>query len=281
MQVTWQIFEADGQIVEAQFFAPDGKSDRLILMCSGFPGMGGTRFEQRHAAAFAQMGHTVGVIKHAGTRLDVPDSAYMVNNAARLMQARQNGEKHLGGGPSTLKAWLNEPRIILNALRDAFPRIDVIGNSFGAVSALWSLTREDAPLDKIRNLLFLAGAQGVDTDPMTGIMRIWNPAFLSAPVIWEKITLDTPLSINLSLKEAYGEIAQKAGALPDTIAITYIVVTADELLKVSDTEAFRTTVMGGRGTVVLDQLDRAYPAHGLLAHDTPDYPTEKLMEYLK
>jgi hypothetical protein len=241
--------------------------------------MGGTRFEQRHAAALAQLGHTVGVIKHAGTRLDVPDAPFMVNNAARLMQARQKGEKHLGGGPSTLKAWLNEPRIILNALRDAFPRIDVIGNSFGAIAALWSLIQQDAPLEKIKTLLLMAGAQGLPDDPAGVLIRVWNLALLSAPVIWDKITLDPPLSIIATMKEAYGEIAAKAGALPQSIHLEYLVAAQDELLKLSDTEKFDDKIMGGRGDITIAD-DRAYPAHGLLAHDTPDYPTEELLKLL-
>jgi hypothetical protein len=170
---------------------------------------------------------------------------------------------------------------VLNQLRNAFDRIDVIGNSFGAVSALWSLVQPGAPVEKIGTLFLLAGAQGVDTDPMQGIMRIWNPAFLSAPVIWEKIELDSPISINQTLREAYADIAARAANLPESITIKYMVVTADELLKVSDSEHFRDKIMKGRGEIILNQTDRAYPAHGLLAHDTPDLTSEKLMEYLQ
>ncbi len=281
MHVSWQTFEHAGQIVEAQFFAPHTKSDRLILMCSGFPGLGATRFEQRHAAAIVEYGATLGVIKHAGTRLDSPDAPFTVNNAARLMKARQKGETHLGGGPSTMAAWLKEPQIVLDALRNAFARIDIIGNSFGAVAALWSLTQEDAPLDKIQSLLLYAGAQGVDTDPMQGIMRVWNPMFLAAPAIAERIEIDAPMTASMTMKDAYAHIAAKSGDLPAHINLKYLVVTADEILKVSDSEDFRDTVMKGRGEIILNTTCRAYPAHGLLAHDTPDYPTEKLMELLQ
>lgn len=281
MHVTWQKFHEGDQIVEVQFFAPDAPSRRLILFCPGFPGRGGTIFEQRHAAALAQFkGHTVGVIKHAGTRIDGPDAPYMINNAARLMEARQKGEKYLGGGPSTVANWLKEPLIVLNALRDAFAHIDVIGNSFGAVSALWSLVQEGAPRDKIKTLLLYAGAQGVDDNPMTGIMRIWNPMFLAAPAIWEKVTLDEPLSICATMKDAYAMIAEKAPKLPQNIDLKYLVVKNDEILKMADTEAFRTKIMQGRGDIVVDETGCAHPAYGFLAHDTPDYPTEKLMELL-
>lgn len=281
MQVTWKKFQKDGQTVEVQFFAPESLSHKFVLMCSGFPGMGATRFEQRHAAALAENGITVGVIKHAGTRLDAPDAAFMVNNAARLMEARQKGETHLGGGPSTMAAWLKEPQIVLDALRNAFARIDIIGNSFGAVAALWSLTQEDAPLDKIQSLLLYAGAQGVDTDPIQGIMRVWNPMFLAAPAIAERIEIDAPMTASMTMKDAYAHIAAKSGDLPAHINLKYLVVTGDEILKVSDSEDFRDTVMKGRGEIVLNTTCRAYPAHGLLAHDTPDYPTEKLMELLQ
>jgi hypothetical protein len=281
MQVTWQKFHEGGQTVEVQFFAPESPSHRLILFCPGFPGRGGTMFEQRHAAALAQFrGHTVGIIKHAGTRLDGPDAPFMVNNAGRLLEARQKGEKHLGGGPSTVANWLKEPLIVLDKLRDAFSHIDVIGNSFGAVSALWSLIQPSAPVDKIKTLMLYAGAQGVDSDPFTGIMRVWNPVYLSTPAIWEKVTLDEPMSINATMKQAYADIAEKAGHLPHGMEIQYVVVDNDEILNPADTEAFKHHVMGGRGHIHIAG-DRAYPAYGIMAHDTPDFPTEKLMELLK
>lgn len=281
MQLTWQKFHQDGQTVEVQFFAPESRSDRLVLFCPGFPGRGATLFEQRHATALAQAGMTVAVIKHAGTRLDGPDAPFMVNNAVRLMEGRAAGDRHLGGGPSTVAHWLKEPQIVLNALRDAFARIDIIGNSFGAVSALWSLIQSDAPLAKIKTLLLYAGAQGVDSDPVNGIMRVWNPMFLAAPALAEKIEIDAPMSVNQTMKNAYADIAAKAGTLPAHIDIRYLVVTGDEILKVADSEHFRDQIMQDRGDIVLDTIDRAYPAHGLLAHDTPDYPTEKLMELLQ
>lgn len=280
MQVTWQKFHEGGQIVEVQFYAPEKPSSKLILMCAGFPGMGGTRFEQRHAAALCEFkGHTVGIIKHAGTRLDVPDAPFMVNNAARLMEARKQGEKHLGGGPSTAAHWLKEPLIVLDKLRDAFTHIDIIGNSFGAVSAFWSLIQAGAPVDKIKNLVLLAGGQGVDSDPYTGIMRIWNPLFLSVPAIWERVSLDEPQSIFDTMKQAYDDIATHAGKLPHSMNIHYLVVENDELLRNSDTEHFKQHVMGGRGHIHI-LGDNAYPTYGLLAHDTPDLTTEKLMEFL-
>lgn len=280
MRVEWQTFTGGHQTVEAQFYFPTAPSDRLVLMCSGFPGAGATRFEQRHAAALAESGYTLCVIKHAGIRTDGPDAPFMINNAMRLHQARQKNETHLGGGPSTIQAWLNEPFIILDQLRHAFKRIDVIGNSFGAVAALWSLIKPGAPIDKIRTLLLYAGAQGVDSDPVQGIMRIWNPMFLSAPVITDKITLDSPASVSAGLKQAYADIAAKAKSLPASITLKYLVVAQDELLKFSDTQAFKNDVMGGRGEIIVDDLDKAYPAQGLLAHDTPDYPSDMLMELL-
>lgn len=281
MQVSWQTFESDGQTVEVQFYAPEAPSGRLLLFCPGFPGRGGTMFEQRHAAALADAGYTVGVIKNAGTRIDGPDAPFMINNASRLMKARKGGETHLGGGPSTVAKWLNEPFIVLDALRNAFARIDVIGNSFGAVSALWSLVQPGAPLDKVHTLLMLAGAQGVDNNPATGIMRIWNPIFLATPAIWEKITLDDPMSISNTMKAAYREIAEKAGKLPQSLNMVSLAVKHDEILKVADAQAFHDSVMQGRGRVVIDDIDRAYPAYGIMAHDTPDYPTEKLMEHFQ
>ncbi len=52
MKVTWHKFDG----VEAQVFEPDAGSSAAILFCPGFPGMGATIFEQRHAAALVEEG---------------------------------------------------------------------------------------------------------------------------------------------------------------------------------------------------------------------------------
>ncbi len=67
--------------------------------------------------------------------------------------------------------------------------------------------------------------------------------------------------------------------LTDRIRLKYLVVTRDELLHLSDTEEFQAAI-GGCGEIVIDDIDQGYPDHGLLAHDMPDYPTEKLLEIM-
>ncbi|NBX65652.1 MAG: hypothetical protein EBQ96_01485 [Proteobacteria bacterium] len=280
MRVEWHIFREDGQVVEAQIWEPDTPSRKLVLFCPGFPGRGGTMFEQRHAAAFVEHGHTVCVIKHAGTRFDGADAPFMINNGARLMKARKEGHSHVGGGPSTISAWLNEPLIALKKLEKNFSHIDVIGNSFGALSALQMVLDERAPVDNIKSLLLLAGAQGVDEDPFNGIMRLWTPVTLSLPVIWEKIELDNAVSICSVLKDTYAQIAARGRDMPKHINLSYLVVENDEILRLSDTEDFKHKIMGGRGHILLDKDSCAYPSFGLMAHDTPDLTTEKLMEIL-
>jgi len=254
-----------------------GKSSLFSLLAGRLPADGG---DVEIPPSWLLPGGMAGV-GQGMPETDDPATEFVLQGDGRLMKARQKGETHLGGGPSTMAAWLKEPQIVLDALRNAFARIDIIGNSFGAVAALWSLTQEDAPLDKIQSLLLYAGAQGVDTDPMQGIMRVWNPMFLAAPAIAERIEIDAPMTASMTMKDAYAHIAAKSGDLPAHINLKYLVVTADEILKVSDSEDFRDTVMKGRGEIILNTTCRAYPAHGLLAHDTPDYPTEKLMELLQ
>lgn len=281
VRLTWQTFDGAGQNVEAQLWqsttAP--QATRLVLFCPGFPGAGAGHFEQRHAAALAHSGADILVIKHAGTRLDTPFAPAVVNNAQRLFEGRKHGHTHLGGGPSTAAQWLREPLIVLQALAHRYARIDMIGNSFGAVSALWSLCQPQAPLDRVGTLLLYAGAQGVDDgNPVIGIMRVWHPMLLANPMIAERVSLDPPQAIHDTMQAAYAEIAAKAPYLPHSISVTSLVVAADEILKRSDAEAFHALL--GRGQIVDDTLDRAYPTANLLAHDTPDYTTEKLMELL-
>ncbi|HEY8964241.1 MAG TPA: hypothetical protein VIN59_07255 [Alphaproteobacteria bacterium] len=278
MHVHWQTFEQDGQTVEAQVFHPDAPSQKLVLFCPGFPGLGAGMFEQRHAAELVEHGFDVVVIKHAGTRLDNPLTPSAVNNAARLAQGRKNKETHLGGGPSTLVKWLREPAIALQTLHVNYADIVVIGNSFGAVSALWSLTIGGAPTANIRTLLLMAGAQGLDNGP-TGIMSIWQPTALSNPFIASVVTLDSPQSIHDTLKNAYADIADKAASLPDHIVLKYLCVTADEILPRRFTDDFRAH-LNNRGEIIMDDIDQAHPECAMRAHDTPDYPTDKLLELL-
>lgn len=278
MRVHWQKFEQGGQIVETQMFRSDAPVKKLVLFCPGFPGLGASMFEQRHAGELVRQGYDVAVIKHAGTRLDNPLSPATVNNAQRLADARKDGDTHLGGGPSTMVHWLNEPLIVLQNLHVNYAEILVIGNSFGAVSALWSLCQGEAPLQHVTKLLCYAGAQGVDNGA-EGVMSIWQPIYLENPLFWNFVTLDSPQSIHDTLKAAYAYIADYAPKLPETIDIQYLVVERDEILPLRFTQDFKAH-MGGRGTIVMDDIDVAYPAYNMRAHDTPDYPTDKLLELL-
>lgn len=275
MRVDWDILRHDGRSCEAQVWAPDAGSERAILFCSGFPGRGATIFEQRHATALVEAGYTLVVIRHAGTRLEGPDAPFMINNAARL----RRGDGYIGGAPSSVADWLWEPYTALGAISPRYKDVRVIGNSFGAVSMLWSMTRAGATLKDVRMALCYAGAQGIDADPVGGIMRVWNPVFLANPVIAEKVAIDDPMSISNTMREAYRDIPDKVRNLPATIALKYLVVDSDEILNPADTQAFIDVT--GRGEMHLSHVDKAYPAFGLLAHDTPDFPTHKLLELLQ
>jgi pimeloyl-ACP methyl ester carboxylesterase len=276
MKVNWAIFDG----VETQVFEPEGGSSSAILFCPGCPGMGGTVFEQRHAAALVAEGYSVYVIKHKGTRLSGAMAPVMVNNAGRLMQGRKKGETHLGGGAAMMDEWMVEPLALLNALDPLFSHIHVIGNSFGALSALWSLTHESAAIGKVRSVLLYAGAQGVDDGSEDSIMRIWQPAFLMVPRLTDKVTLNDPFDVVATLKQVYGALPARAKNLPVDIAITYLVVERDEILRLADTEKFKAAI-GGRGKIVIDTVDHAWPLDGLLAHDTPNYKTEDLLELIR
>jgi pimeloyl-ACP methyl ester carboxylesterase len=281
MKVEWTVFKHGGRVVEGQVFEPNTTSRKLILFCPGFPGAGATVFEQRHAASLVDAGYTLVVLKHNGTRLQGPQAPQMINNASRLMQARVNGETHLGGGPSTAGDWLLEPLTALGILADKFDDIHIIGNSFGALSSMWSLTMPDAPVEKVRTLLLMAGAQGFHGGGNPAdVMRIWRPEFVSVARITEKVTLNAPDQVVADIRECYQELPIRIKDLTTDIKLKYLVVSHDELLHLSDTEEFQAAI-GGRGEVFIDDIDKAYPDHGLIAHDMPDYPTEKLLEILQ
>lgn len=276
MKVSWHSFDG----AEAQAFEPEAGANKAVLFCPGFPGMGGTVFEQRHAAALVEEGFAVYVLKHKGTKLSGAAAPVIVNNAGRLAQGRKKNETHLGGGPATITDWLLEPLKALHALHTAYDAIHVIGNSFGALSSLWSLTEEDAPVAKVRSLLLYAGAQGID-DGEYGIMRIWKPEYLMVSRITDKVTLNDPFDVVQTLGKVYADLpARVKERLAPGIALRYLVVERDELLNVADTKAFQTAI-GGRGEIVIDTVDHAWPDAGLLAHDTPNYTTEDLLALIR
>lgn len=276
MKVSWEKFDG----VEAQVFQPAAGTRAVILFCPGFPGMGGTVFEQRHAAALVAEGYAVYVIKHKGTKLSGAMAPVLVNNAARIMQGRKADEKFIGGEPATIEDWLEEPLKALEVLHTAYDRIHVIGNSFGALAALWSMTQEGAQISKVKSLLLYAGAQGVDDGTEDGIMRVWQPEFLMASRITDKVALNDPFDVVARLGKTYRSLPERVKGLPAHIDITYLVVDRDEILRRSDTQAFQAAI-GGRGKMVIDTVDHAWPEHGLLAHDTPNYITEDLLALIR
>lgn len=281
MRVHWTVFEDGDNHVEAQIWEPEQVIDKVILFCPGFPGMGAPHFEQRHVATLAQEGYAIVVLRHCGTRLDSPTAPAMVNNGARLRHGRQNNQTHLGGAPSTVEYWLSEPLIALKTLTNIYQHIYVLGNSFGALSSLWSLTTPGAPLDKVRQLILVAGAQGViSEDPAQDIMRIWKPEYLTVSKITDKVSLDAPENTVSTLKNCYEALPERTWLLPPEIKMTYLVVTKDELMNRGDSERFQA-VIGRRGAIVMDDIDQPYYEHGLMAHDMPDYPTEKLLALIK
>lgn len=283
MKISWQTFtDSDGRRVEAQVFSPEIQSTECILFCPGFPGAGATLFEQRHAATLVHEGYTLVVLRHAGIRLDGPAGPFMVNNAHRLMLARRKGEKLIGGdSPATMDTWLMEPYVAFKNLSEKFLHIHVIGNSFGALAAMWSLTEGGVNHAHLKSLLLMAGAQGVaDMTPMS-IMRIWLPQFIELPHVTDKVSLEPAVQVNATLRHVYDVLPERVKTkLPDTIPLTYLVVQNDEILKLFDTERFREAI-GGRGDIIIDEIDRAHPNHSLMAHDMPDYPTEYIIDILQ
>lgn len=281
MRVHWTVFEDDDRHVEGQIFEPEQATDKVILFCPGFPGMGAVHFEQRHVATLTQEGYAVVVLRHCGTRLDSPSAPAMVNNGARLRHGRQHGQTHLGGAPSSVAYWLEEPLIALKTLVNVYDNIYIFGNSFGALSSMWSLTAQNAPVDKIRHLVLVAGAQGVITDdPETDIMRIWKAEYMTVPRITDKVSLLSVEDDVLTLRNAYQQMPERMQNLPGSIKLSCITVSQDEILKIGDTERFKAAI-GGRGQIITDNLDKPYYDYNLMAHDMPDYPTERFLDLLK
>lgn len=272
----WQIFDG----VEVQVFKPVMPSREAILFCPGFPGAGAALFENAQAQNIVNAGYSLYVIHHKGTRTDAPQmSEFSINNADRLAQAMEKGEKHLGGGAATMDELLIEPLPVLKRLCNAFKAVHVIGNSFGALSALWSLTEKYAPRDKIGALILLAGAQGIDDGSEDCIMRIWKKEFIEKPVVAMQLDMPNTDAAIASIQRTYKELPGRVmEGLSEHIRLTYITIKADELLKVSDTMAFRAAI-GGRGDMVIDAEEKGNDTFG--AHYTPNLKTEDLLQLVR
>jgi pimeloyl-ACP methyl ester carboxylesterase len=277
MIVEWQKFGW----VEVQVFKPVTPSKKAVLFCPGFPGAGASVFEQRHAGALTQEGFAVYVIHHKGTKLDNGFTPMMVNNSARLQEAYRNDEKHLGGGKADIAEWMIEPLEVLKTIGQEFDDIRVIGNSFGAVSALWSLTDESAPIEKVTSILLYAGAQAtIDSVHEQSVMRYWTDDAPTLPHVVQKIEFDTNKPFASVLHEVYAALPERVMLrIPEAVKLTYLVVEKDEIIPATDTDNFKAAI-GGRGEIVMDTVDHGWPEAGLLAHDTPNYKTEDLLKLL-
>jgi pimeloyl-ACP methyl ester carboxylesterase len=277
VRVSWQKFAS----TEVQVFELEKPFQKVILFCSGLPGMGATVFEQRHAGALCDSGYGLLVIKHKGAKLTGAFAPAFVNNASRLFEGRAKQETHLGGGAATIDEWLDEPIHVLDVIADKFEEIHMIGNSFGAISALYALTRENTKLSSIKTVLLMAGAQGtwVDGNPLS-IARIWNASYLELPHITQKVDILDPNGACKRLRDVYLELPYKVKALPEHMKLIYLVVEKDEILRLSDTQSFQNAI-GGRGEIVLETQSHAWPEAGLIAHDMPNYKTEDLIQLIQ
>ncbi len=277
MKVTWQKFGW----VEAQLFKADVATHGAILFCPGFPGMGAAIFEQRHASALTHEGYDVYVIHHKGTRTDRAMSAASINNGKRIQDAWERGETHLGGGAVTMDELIAEPVPVLQELAAQYESIHVVGNSFGALSSLWCLTEEGAPVNKIKSLVLLAGAQGVDDgSEMCAMNRVWKKEFLEFPRITDQLDVKDTDGAIVTLRKVYRELPERVSKrLPEAIPMTYVVVEKDEILKLSDTESFQKAI-GGRGIIVMEQ-DEGWPAYGITPHYTANLRTSKILKWIR
>jgi len=277
VKVAWQ----KTRWAEAQVFEPEAGAREAIVFCPGFPGMGAAIFEQRHAAALVAEGYAVYVIHHKGTRLNRALSASSVNNGWRWQQALEAGETHLGGGPVRMEELLDEPQGVLKDMEGLYESIHVVGNSFGALAALKSLTEEGAAIDSVRSIVLLAGAQGVDDGTDECVMnRVWKAAYMELPAITDQIEVaDTQNAIE-TLRDIYNALPGRVlKNLPESIPLFYVVVEKDEILRLQDTLDFQKAIEG-RGEIIMD-YDEGWPSHGLTPHYTANYRTSSLLKLIR
>ncbi len=149
------------------YFPNQNANGEVIIFTPGFPGGNAGRFEQRYAKAIVDAGYAFITTRHNGTSLtNGKTSAEILNSPKRMDLAAKTGEHHIGGtreeGHSP-REMIDEPIPVLLALKDAFKKIHLMGQSMGVSSnynAITELENHPEITEKIGNIVGIAGYVG-------------------------------------------------------------------------------------------------------------------------
>ncbi|MBX9666009.1 MAG: hypothetical protein K2X93_00265 [Candidatus Obscuribacterales bacterium] len=272
---------ANGSI-EGKLHLPVAKTVRLVIFEPGFPGGSSTDFETHRLPAFLAAGYAIFTVRHNGSLLTGAHSDYYICCPPRQEKAKDDGQEALGDRDAyTIKDWLVEPLIAMEALCPAFSEVILMGHSFGSlaiVSSIKELCLKRSPLiNKVKRIVSLAGATGRLRSDKDAILSQWGE-YLETDWARERVSLGEP-SINLfHLRTAYGSIHKWKDCQPPSADFIFVHPwgdtedSTDEYI--STQEPLDLIVSLGKGTLVIDKTQQSDTETGALAHDMAALTTD-------
>lgn len=280
----WKHFTSEGRKAAGRLIHPSAPCGDLVLFCPGFPGGGATLFEQRFVDRLLDEEYSVCVLRHNGTRLDTPEGQWMLNSEQFSKAIPFHDGAFIGGQPSSVREWIEEPLTAIEAMGAEFSEIVVVGHSFGSVTALHSLCglHESGSrlIDRVRKVLLLAPAVGLLRDRDDDVMdTLWVDPFITSDFVTSRVALNSCDEIKQDLRTVYGSLAARAADLPERMSKLFVHVERDEYIRRDDVEEFARFI-DKDSRFFIDKFDRHDPRLGIDAHDMPHFPEQILIDMI-
>lgn len=281
----WKHLASGSSRAEGRLILAPRESGDLILFCPGFPGGGATLFEQRYAEILQKEEYSLFTLRHNGTRLDTDVADFMLNRRQFPKAVPFHDGDYIGGASSSIAEWVTEPQTVLETLGAEYTNITVIGHSFGAVAALYSLINLNNAshriLERINRCILLAPAVGLLREYDDDVMdTLWHPEFIASEIVTERVALNAPESILQDLRNAYVSLRDGAKQLPTGMKKIFVHVERDEYVRYQDVEEFANYI-DPDSIFMVDKFERRDPRHGLDAHDMPNFPQQSLLDLIE
>lgn len=280
----WKHFTSEGRKAAGRLIHPSAPCGDLVLFCPGFPGGGSTLFEQRFVERLLDEEYNVCVLRHNGTRLDTPEGQWMLNSEQFPKAIPFHDGAFIGGAPSRVREWIEEPLTALETIGAEFSEIIVVGHSFGSVTALNSLCalQESGSriLDRVQRVVLLAPAVGLLRDHADDVMdTLWVDEFITSDLVTSRVALNSCDEIKQDLRAVYASLGERASRLPERLSKIFVHVDRDEYVRRDDVEEFARFI-DKDSRFFIDKFDRHDPRLGIDAHDMPQFPQQILVDMI-
>jgi len=280
----WKHFKFENRTAEGRMIHSPTPSGQLVIYVPGFPGGGATLFENHFSDFLKDQQYNLVVIRHNGTRLNGDFSDDFLNREKFPKAIPYHDGDYIGGGSFSMMDWILEPETVLRDIGASFSNIVVVGHSFGAVCALYSLARiaesSSSILERVRTCVCLAPAVGLLKEHGEDIMEtLWTPEFLNSSDVAEKVFLRDVEEARANLRAIYKDLPHQVSGLLRDVRKVFVHVERDEYLRHNDVEEFMLSC-GENSQMFVDRFDRHDPRLKYDAHDMPNYPQQLLLDMI-